>query len=301
MVHALHLFQGHPVDFAVSLVAHQELSGKRPEAVVRNLQDVGGGDAQDAVRKPDRRGLEVRRGFGHVKHRLARIGNVGCLGLQRRTGFARPAQAAGVARKIARFKVRDAPRTHPVALVFGVEYIAGGGNHANARRRTQSRCPRRDFALGRYAQHPAAPLGQAGPVAHPAQVERNHHVAAGQELGAERILVVIARQRPTAHAFIDVGLAVGVGVAQAREFAALGAVHGSVAVGQAQYLMQSAGKFGVVGRAFAVHVGVFNAPHIAKTRGNQQAAIGHHGQAAHFQFDEFGHRHRNNAVIIILR
>src|SRR6478609_6930479 len=147
--------------------------------------------------------------------------------------------------EVALLHLADPARADPVALVLGVEQIAIE-IEAEARRRAEAGRPRRDRAVVADLQHPAAPLHEALAVADPREIQRDEHLSLGREHGTERVLVVVPRQRPRRDGLVAIGLSIAIRVAQASELAPLRRVQRAIAIREAERLVQSLGKSGVV-------------------------------------------------------
>ena len=160
----------------------------------------------------------------------------------------------------------------PGALVVGVEDVALGVE-ADAAGRANAAGRRDELALRRDLAGPAAELAVA--VERAGQAEGDPDVAVLVEARAEGVFVVVAVDLPAVGDDLEqVGLAVAVGVLDARDVGPLGDVEPAVLLGQAEHLVQAVGEAGEFGLLRVVGVGVVDHPDLAAAGADGDLAVG---------------------------
>src|SRR5690606_19915668 len=116
-------------------------------------------------------------------------------------------------------------------------------------------------------------------------VARYEERAIGCDDWAERILMVMTRQRPGIYRFIYIRFAVVVCVDQLGQLAALGAIQGTVFISETENLVQAKGELPEIRVATRR---VFDDVDITTACADAEVAVRQHGQSSHFQDHTFG-------------
>ena len=307
----VHLLQRHAHDEAFALVAHKHLPGEGAELPAGRVHHrLGEGLAHGAVGELD----------GGELAKLREVLGAAGVALEVRV----PLERRRVAVEGVPADVVQGRGAHPLALVVGDEEVAIRG-HAEAVRRTESFAPRDELALGRDLETPAEILART---AHANAGDGAPEVALLVAHGAEDVGVLAAGDAAVlVEGLEEVGLAIAVGVGDARQ---LGALHdedfSGLAGEQAQRLVQAGGEefplVPVAGRAdlgsafiggrgraqrvptstlehrrtvqpglgaLGLQRGVHVAPDFPASRADHQRAVALKRHAAHLQRDAAGH------------
>src|SRR4030095_13043023 len=145
-----------------------------------------------------------------------------------RFGLTRPIQSAGISCEVSLFKMRYAPASNPVALVFCIQQITGTVQRVTCGR-TKSRCYGLHLSVWMNFQSPAMPFSQSiSMIAHPGYVQCNIHVAVLVKYRTVRIFMIVTTEFKNIYRLETICPSVFIIIRDLGEFTTLRAIKRSV-------------------------------------------------------------------------